>query len=229
MGGQHHGGIPAQDVPRLAPVVNQPHGLPTGQQSSDAPGGRGSGPHGLPWQAPTLRNLQLPPPPLCPTCNSFPCICHPMRFRGKNPPPAQPISRKAMDWGERMAARTGKLTFRDDSVPASTDLPPPQQHPQPPPPVGAGVQQLQYQPAVGDHPVGQHGEAPGGDAAQLEHPVLPADQPGHGPNDEFDICSGCEERPAAVRPQPRWHVCLCSHCVSLGVKCVVCTYNLPVL
>ena len=75
-------GIPAQDVPRLAPVVNQPHDLPTGQQSSDAPGGRGSGPHGLPWQAPTLLNLQLPPPPLCPTCNSFPCICHPMRFRG---------------------------------------------------------------------------------------------------------------------------------------------------
>ena len=31
---------------------------------------------------------------------------------GKNPPPAQPISRKAMDWGERMSARTGKLTFR---------------------------------------------------------------------------------------------------------------------
>nr|XP_034572755.1 pollen-specific leucine-rich repeat extensin-like protein 1 isoform X2 [Setaria viridis] len=60
------------------------------------------------------------------------------------------------------------------AAPVVLGLPPPQPHHQPPPPVGAGVQQLQNQPAVAIRPVGQLGEAPGGYAALLGHPVRPA-------------------------------------------------------
>ncbi|RLN19026.1 hypothetical protein C2845_PM02G10920 [Panicum miliaceum] len=108
-------GNPGQNAPPFAPAVNQPRGHLMGQQA----GGR-SFPHGLHLQAPTSL-----------LAASAERRWHP-QVPGNNQPPAQPISRKAMEWGKRMAASTGKLRFRDDTgqkaggVQASMDLPPPQ-------------------------------------------------------------------------------------------------------
>ncbi|KAK8444844.1 hypothetical protein SEVIR_9G211810v4 [Setaria viridis] len=79
------------------------------------------------------------------------------------------------------------------AAPAVLGIPPPRPHHQPPPPVGASVLQLQNQPAVGIRPVGQLGEAPGGYAAQVGHPVAPA---------ESAPCWGCGLFLAPVNPQP---------------------------